>query len=474
MIKSALLTDLYELTMMQGYLLHDRNPEVVFDMFFRRQPFKGGFSVFAGLNDVLDFLEGLSFTEDELDYLDGLGLFRPLFLDYLKNFQFNGDLYSLEEGTLVFPDEPLIRIHGNLIETQLVESLLLNIINFQTLIATKSARVFLATNKGVILEFGLRRAQGPDGALSATRAAFIGGAAATSNTLGGKLLNIPVKGTMAHSWVMAFSDELEAFRKYAEIFPDSTILLIDTYDSLDSGIRNAIKVGLELKEKGHNNFGIRLDSGDLEYLSKKSRQKLDEAGLANAKIAVSNELDEEIIQGLTISGAPIDIWGVGTNLVTAGGDSALTGVYKLAAKKSNGIYYPTMKVSNNPSKVTNPGVKQVYRFYDKSGSPMADLLTLEDEVLEHGKAHRFYHPMIDYKQMTLSDYDSFSPLLSLKLGQGKRTQLSSDLQAIQTRMKQNLDSLDPTFKRLKNPHVYKISLSEKLKRVKEELLRKYS
>ncbi len=473
-MSNALLTDLYELTMMQGFFLHDENPQVVFDMFFRRQPFGGGFTVFAGLNKLLETVETLEFQEDDLDYLASLGLFQQRFLDYLKGFRFRGSIYGMDEGTIVFPNEPLLRVHGSLLETQLIESVLLNIVNFQTLIATKTARIYLATGQGILLEFGLRRAQGPDGAISATRAAFIGGAAATSNTLAGKLLDIPVKGTMAHSWIMAFPTELEAFRKYAEIFPDNTILLIDTYDTLSSGIEHAIKVGQELKQKGHGNFGVRLDSGDLEYLSKLTRKRLDAAGLSDAKIAVSNELDEEIIHELKTSGAPIDIWGVGTNLVTASGDPSLTGVYKLVAKQNGKDFEPTIKVSNNPSKITNPGVKQVYRFYDASCSPLADLLTLVDEPMNKGKSYHFFHPMIDYKHMIVKDYDSFEPLLSLKMKEGQTVSPLPDLRSIQKRMKDNLSELDSTYKRLKNPHVYKISLSSKLKKIKDSLLSKYS
>ena len=315
----TLLTDFYELSMMQGYLLQKENPRVVFDMFFRRQPFGGGFSVFAGLEAVLRYISALTFSQEDLAYLESLGAFHRGFLDYLADFRFSGDIWAMDEGTLAFPGEPMIRVHAPLMEAQLIESALLAIINFQTLIATKSARVRLAANGGTVIEFGLRRAQGVDGALSASRAAFIGGASSTSNTLAGKHFGIPVKGTMAHSWVMAFASEREAFEKYAESYPDGALLLIDTYDTLGSGIENAIAVGRKLKAAGHGNFGVRLDSGDLEYLSKKVRQLLDEAGLTDALIVASNELDEHIIHQLITQGAPIDVWGVGTNLVTARG-----------------------------------------------------------------------------------------------------------------------------------------------------------
>ena len=303
---------------------------------------------------ALEHVSSLSFSSDDLAYLEGLGSFRREFLDYLAGFRFHGDIWAMEEGTLAFPGEPLVRVHASLMEAQFIESALLAIVNFQTLIATKAARVRLAANGGAIIEFGLRRAQGVDGALSASRAAWIGGASATSNTLAGRRYGIPVRGTMAHSWIMAFATEREAFEKYAETYPDGAILLIDTYDTLGSGIENAIEVGLRLKEAGRTGFGVRLDSGDLEYLSKKVRARLDAAGLQDAAIIASNELDEHIIQQLITRGAPVNSWGVGTNLVTGGGDPALSGVYKIAARWGNDGWVPTIKVSNNPDKVTNP------------------------------------------------------------------------------------------------------------------------
>lgn len=470
---SALTTDLYELTMMQGYYLKGCNPQVVFDMFFRRQPFNGGYTVFAGLETLLNSLQNLRFSKEDLDYLQSLSLFRKEFLDYLKDFRFRGNLYSVPEGTIVFPNEPLIRVHCDLMEAQLIESLLLNIINFQTLIATKASRIYLASLGGYIMEFGLRRAQGLDGALSATRAAFIGGAAATSNTLAGKIYGIPVKGTMAHSWIMAFNSELEAFKKYAEIYPDSSILLIDTYDSLGSGIENAIIVGQELKKQGKR-FGVRIDSGDLQYLSVKIREKLNKAGLEDALISVSNDLNEEIIHQLIIDKAPIDVWGVGTQLVTGGNDSSLTGVYKLAAKEQKNKLLPTIKVSNNPEKTTNPGVKQVYRFLDTNGSPLGDLLTLEGEKIKPGRPYTFYHPMFEYKHFTLYDYHSVEPLLSLKMKEGEIAQPLLELRDIQTYTKRNLEKLDYTFRRIINPHIYKVSLSQELKSLKFRMIHEHT
>jgi nicotinate phosphoribosyltransferase len=467
----TLLTDFYELSMMQGYLLQKENPSVVFDMFFRRQPFGGGFAVFAGLEDLLKYISSISFSQEDLAYLESLGTFRREFLDYLAAFRFTGDIWAMEEGTLAFPGEPLVRVHGSLTETQLVESALLAIINFQTLIATKSARVKQAANGGTVIEFGLRRAQGIDGALSASRAAFIGGADATSNTLAGKRFGIPVRGTMAHSWVMAFSNEREAFEKYAEIYPDGALLLIDTYDTLGSGIDNAVAVGRKLKAAGHGNFGVRLDSGDLEYLSKNVRKRLDDEGLTDAKIVASNELDENIIHQLITQGAPVDIWGVGTNLVTARGDPALTGVYKIAAREKTGRYVPTIKVSNNPEKTTNPGVKQVWRFTNEGKSPVADLICLVEEEVTAGKAYTFHHPSGDYRKFVLSEYAAATPLLKLAMKAGTIVGELPSISAIRSKACQELDLLDDTFKRLINPHVYRVSLSDKLAVMKTLLVK---
>ena len=467
----TLLTDFYELSMMQGYFLQRENPAVVFDMFFRRQPFGGGFSVFAGLDSALTHISSLSFSQDDLAYLESLGSFHKEFLDELACFRFRGDIWAMEEGTLAYPGEPLVRVHGSLIEAQLVESALLAILNFQTLIATKTARIRLAADSGAVVEFGLRRAQGLDGALSASRAAFIGGAAATSNTLAGKLYGIPVRGTMAHSWVMAFANEREAFEKYAATYPDATVLLIDTYDTLGSGIENAIEVGKKLKAAGHGSFGVRLDSGDLEYLSRKVRERLDAAGLVDAHIMASNELDEFIVHQLVTRGAPIDAWGVGTHLVTGRGDPALTGVYKICARRSGDAWVPTIKVSNNPEKVTNPGIKQVWRFTNAKGSPLADLISLDDDPPAPGAMHRFHHPAGDSRSFTLGDYDGITPLLTLRMKEGNILRDSPRVQALQARAIAELDALDDTYKRLINPHVYKVSMSTGLRDLKARLIR---
>ena len=470
---SALFTDLYEFTMIQGYHHYRKNPQVVFDMFFRRQPFSGGFSIFAGLDDLIDQLETFSFSGDDLDYLRSLQMFGEPFLEFLREFRFTGDLYSVPEGSVVFPGEPLIRIHGSLIEAQLIEGLVLNVINFQTLIATKAARVYVASNGGNVLEFGLRRAQGRDGAMSASRAAFIGGASATSNTMAGKAFGIPVKGTMAHSWIMAFASEEESFQRYADLYPDSSILLIDTYSTLDSGLEAAIRVGKKLKERGKS-FGVRLDSGDLEYLSKQVRKRLDSAGLPDATITASNELNEEIIHQLITSDSPIDSWGVGTNMVTGGDEASLTGVYKLAAKSDNGELVPTIKVSNQPAKSTNPGVKQVYRFRDASGAPLADLITLESESINPGERYTFNHPDLSARRFEMAHYDTIEPMLRPQMTHGERINDRKPLKRLQEHCIASLEAFDETYKRIINPHVYKVSLSDRLADLKRELINRYT
>ena len=465
---SPLFTDLYELTMAQGYLLGNHNPRVVFDMFFRRPPFQGGYTVFAGLDDLLQDLSDLTFSRTDIDYLAGLGLFRDEFLDYLGEFRFSGDIYAFSEGSLVFPGEPLIRVEAPLIEAQVIESLVLNVINFQSLIATKSARVLIASRFGSVLEFGMRRAQGYDGALRASRAAYIGGASGSSNTLAGRRFGMPVKGTMAHSWIMAFDSEAESFRRYAELYPDASILLIDTYDTLGSGIENAVRVGLTLKEQGKN-FGVRLDSGDLAYLSKQVRRRLDEAGLPDATIAVSGDLNEEIIAQLLSEEAPIDLWGVGTQLATGHPDASLTGVYKLGGRWRESDFVPSMKVSDNQAKMTNPGRKQVYRFFDAGGAPLRDMICLEEESAPSGSVE-LYHPTVHYKHIALEEYAAAEPQLQPVMRKGVRTGQSEPIGEIRSRVIDQLGKLDETFLRIINPHEYKISLSRRLRDLKFRMI----
>ena len=471
MVLSALSTDFYELTMMQGYFLTKNNPRVVFDMFYRTNPFNGGYVIFAGLNDLLKRLETFTFSKGDIEYLRSLGRFHGDFLEYLEDFKFMGTIHAMDEGTVVFPGEPLIRVEATMMEAQLIEGMLLNTINFQSLIATKASRVHHAANGGAIMEFGLRRAQGPDGAISASRAAFIGGCSATSNTLAGKVFGIPVAGTMAHSWVMSFESELEAFRAFADIYPNNTILLIDTYDTLGSGIENAILVGKELKKKGLV-VGVRIASGDLSYLSREIRKKLDEAGLAEAKITVSNDLTEEIIETLIHDEVPIDSWGIGTHLVTGGNQSSLNGVYKLSSRQlPDGSWLPTMKISNSFEKATNPGRKQVWRFTDSDGAALGDLITLEHEELSGDRDYIFHHPFnqADFFTMKLGRYAKVTPLLTLHMANGERIGHSVPLKKIQRHVKENLNTLHKTYRRMINPHIYKVSLSAELKSLKTQL-----
>jgi nicotinate phosphoribosyltransferase len=475
---SALFTDFYSLTMAHGYWKKGMNTRAVFEMFFRRQPFGGGFSIFAGLQPLLEALRGFSFSPKDIDYLSSLGLFESPFLDYLRDFRFAGSLWALDEGTVIFPQEPLLRLEGGLIECQIVEGLVLNMINFQSLIATKTARVWLASGQGSVMEFGLRRAQGPDGAMSASRAAFIGCASGTSNTLAGKEYGIPVLGTMAHSWVMSFPSEEEAFRAYAEIYPQHPVFLIDTYDTLKSGVLNAVKVGKDLAAEGRN-FGIRLDSGDIHYLSVQVRKIFDAAGLSRATIAVSNDLDESIIQTLTGAKAPIDSWGVGTQMVTGGTEAAFTGVYKLTAREDAlGRMIPVMKFSDNPEKTTTPGLKQLWRIKDGQGMAVADILDLEDDSpgggpLQMGKRYAFWHPSADYRHFYHTIEGSVEPLLKLRMKKGETTAALPSLEDIRRHTTANLASFDNSYKRLLNPHVYKVSVTGRLRMLKLDLIKNY-
>ena len=375
----TLLTDLYELTMMQGYFRNmDRNETVIFDAFYRSNPNGGGYAIAAGLEQLIQYIKELHFAPQDIEYLAGLNIFDKDFLDYLANFRFSGSIYAIPEGTVIFPREPIVKVIAPIMEAQLVETAILNIINHQSLIATKASRVCFAARGDGIMEFGLRRAQGPDAGTYGARAAVIGGCVGTSNVLCGQLFDVPVKGTHAHSWIMSFPDEYTAFKTYAEMYPSACILLVDTYDTLKSGVPNAIRVFQEMREAGVKltNYGIRLDSGDLAYLSKKARKMLDAAGFPDAVISASNDLDEYLIDSLKVQGAAITSWGVGTNLITSKDWPAFGGVYKLAAiMDENGSFVPKIKLSENSEKVTNPGNKTIYRIYDReTGKIRADLI----------------------------------------------------------------------------------------------------
>jgi len=465
---SALLTDLYELTMLAGYFDEGMTETpAVFDLFYRHNPFQGGYAVFAGLETALDYLEGLRFEDDDLAYLAGLGIFAPSFLQYLRGFRFRGKLTAPGEGTVVFANEPLLTLEGSLAETQFVETALLNIVNFQTLAATKAARVTQAAAGGTVIEFGLRRAQGPDGGLSAARGAFIGGVKSTSNVLAGKMFGIPVRGTHAHSWIMAFPDELTAFRKYAEVFPDSCILLVDTYDTLASGIPNAITVAGELREKGHELVGVRIDSGDLAYLSRESRRMFDEAGFPKVRIVASNELDEQIIDSIRDGGGKVDIYGVGTKLATCMGEGggALGGVYKLVRIGES----PKLKVTSDIAKATLPDRKRVVRAVAPDGQFVQDVILLDGEEVHPGET--VFDPVNPLQHVALPAGVRFADIRSVVMTEGKRCAPEHPpLRELADRCRDQLRRLPPGCLRFINPHRYKVSISRRLNDLRNRLM----
>lgn len=468
MTNLPLLTDLYQLTMLCGYHDHGKLDQMsCFDLYFRRLPFGGGFCVACGLEPALDWLDKLKFGDSEIDYLTSLKLFPEAFLHWLRDFRFSGDIWAVPEGELVFPGEPLLRIKAPLPQAQLIESALLNIINFQTLVASKAARVCLAAGDGIVLEFGLRRAQGVDGAMAASRAAVIGGCHATSNVQAGKAFDIPVKGTHAHSWIMSFESELEAFRAYAHTYPESCTLLVDTYNTLKSGVPNAIVVGRELQEKGHTLAGIRLDSGDLAALSIRSREMLDQAGFHHTKIVASNDLDEHSIARLKQEGACIDIWGVGTNLVTCKDEPALGGVYKLvSASDPAGRMQPRIKVSSNPVKSTVPDEKQCYRAYRGEAMVGDVLCKLSETPSAEGTLSTTHAVTNEAHQIR---YSRLLPLLQPAMKNGKRLQPEESLQSKRKRTQAALSTLPDDHKHLTNPAPYWVGLSDELLALRNEL-----
>jgi len=467
MLQSALLTDLYQLTMLAGYFEKGMHQvPAVFDLYFREAPFRGNFAIFAGLETALEQLEGLQFTEPELAYLDSLGLFKAKFLDFLASFRFRGSIMAPAEGSVVFPHEPLLTVEAALAEAQLVETLLLNTINFQTLVATKAARIKLAAGEAEVIEFGLRRAQGPDGGLSVARAAAIGGVGSTSNLLAGMNYSLPVKGTHAHSWVMAFADELSAFRAYAEVFPDHSVLLVDTYDTLLSGLPNAITAARELRARGHELQGIRLDSGDLAYLSRVAREQLDAASFPNVRIVASNELDEHLIQSMRSEGARIDIYGVGTRLATCAGPGggALGGVYKLVQLGE----LPKLKVTSELAKATLPGRKRLLRASDPQGLLVMDILTLDQEELKPGAV--VYDPTNPSRYKAIPWEVQLADLRQKVMLEGRRQHRSPSLDQLADHCAAQLRALPQGSLRLINPHRYKVSMSHGLHQLRQQLI----
>ena len=466
----TMMTDLYQLTMMYGYYKCGMRDNIAtFDMFYRSKGDSTHYAIMAGVEQLMEYIDNLHFDDDDIEYLRGLNIFDEDFLTELRNFKFHGDIQAVPEGTIVFSHEPLIRVTAPIFEAQLIETALLTIINHQTLIATKASRVVQAAEGGTIMEFGLRRAQGPDAGIYGARAAIIGGCAGTSNVLTGQMYDMPAMGTHAHSWVMSFPTELDAFRKYAELFPTSCLLLVDTYDTLRSGVPNAITVFRELRERGYEPKGIRLDSGDLAYLSREARKMLDEAGFPNAIICASGDLDENLIRDLKLQGAAIDTWGVGTKLITSEDCPSLGGVYKLSAEYVDGQVVPKMKISENEVKITNPGVKKLYRIYDKDGMAVADLVALEHEHYDTSKPLTIYDPVNTWKSMTLTNY-TMKELQVPLFRNGERVYQSPSLMEIQQHCREELSTFWDQYKRLLNPHRYKVDLSDSLWMLKNSML----
>lgn len=474
----TLLTDLYQLTMMYGhYKARRHSHRVVFDLFYRTNPCGNGYVIAAGLEQVIWYLSSLSFTTSDLDYLRSLHLFSEDFLQELKTFRFRGDVYAVPEGTVVFPNEPMVRVEGSIFEVQLVESAILSFVNHQSLIATKAQRIVDAAklqsqpHHPKVIEMGLRRAQNLDASVLGARAAVIGGCTATSNLLAGESFGIPVAGTQGHSWIQSFPNELEAFRAYARTFPDATTLLVDTYDVLRSGVPNAITVGLELRAHGKQLQAIRIDSGDLAYLSKQARKMLDEAGLCEVGIVASSDLDEWTIRDLVLQGAAIDAWGVGTSLITSHDCPALGGVYKLVAEEESGVLEPRIKVSENTNKITNPGKKTIYRIL-VSGLASADLIALVDENYDLNQPLVLFDPVHTYKRKKLHNYE-IEELLVPIFEQGQLVYWMPSLAEIRARVEANLAKFPSEILRHVNPHVYHVDLSLPLWELKQTLLHKF-
>jgi len=468
----TMLCDFYELTMANGYFELGKGDEIAyFDVFFRTIPDGAGFAIAAGLESVIDYIQNLKFTDEDIEYLRGKGVFSEGFLEYLKGFRFTGDIYAVPEGTPIFPGEPILTVRSSSIEAQFIETYLLLALNHQSLIATKASRIVRAADSRPVMEFGSRRAQGSDGAILGSRAAFIGGCTATACTIADRDYSIPATGTMAHSWVQMFDTEYEAFYEYCKLYPNNATLLVDTYDVLRSGIPNAIKVFSELLvPKGIKNYGIRIDSGDIAYLTKRARKMLDEAGLTDCRIVISNSLDENIIRDILAQGAEIDAFGVGERLITSKSTPVFGGVYKLVAKEKDGEIIPKIKISENPEKITNPHFKKVYRLYDSdTGRAVADLLTVFDECIDESVPLEIFDPVEIWKKKTLYSFSARELLVPI-YKDGVLVYKSPSIKEIQSYCKSELDTLWDEVKRFENPHRYYVDLSPKLWKIKQELL----
>lgn len=476
----TLLTDLYEITMMQAYFKNNnKNKMAIFDVFYRKNPMDGGYAISAGLEQVIEYINNLHFTEDDINYLASLKIFEDDFLDYLKNFKFTGDIYAIPEGSVMFPREPMLKVIAPIMEAQFIETAILNILNHQSLIATKAARICYAAEGDGIMEFGLRRAQGPDAGIYGARAAVIGGCAGTSNVLTGQMFDVPVMGTHAHSWIMSFDDEYTAFYTYAKLYPMACTLLVDTYDTLNSGVPNAIKVFKQMKKEGIElkNYGIRLDSGDLAYLSKKARKMLDDAGFKDATITASNDLDEFLIASLKMQGAAITNWGVGTNLITSKDCPSFGGVYKLAAIMEDGENFtPKIKLSDNSEKITNPGNKKIYRIYEKENNKIkADLICLENETFTENEDMHLFDPHEPWKKTVLkAGTFTLKELLVKVFDKGQCVYHSDSVMKLRDFAISEMETLWEETKRFENPHQVYVDLSQKLYDIKISLLEKMS
>ena len=472
----TMLTDFYELTMANGYFKEGMKDKIAyFDMFFRKVPDGAGFAVMAGVEQLIEYLKHLEFTDEDIEYLRSKQLFSEGFLTYLKNFKFACDIYAIPEGTPIFPNEPILTVRGPIIQAQFIETMILLSINHQSLIATKSNRIVRAANGRPVLELGARRAQGADGAILGARAAYIGGCKGTACTISDRDFNVPALGTMAHSWVQTFDSEYEAFKKYAELYPENCTLLVDTYNTLKSGVPNAIKVFKEiLIPKGYKPGAIRIDSGDAAYLSKKARKLLDEAGLHETKIVISNSLDEYIIKDLLIQNAPIDSFGVGERLITSKTEPVFGGVYKIVAVEKEGQMIPKIKISNNIEKITNPGSKQVYRLYDRdTQKAIADVITLAHEKIDDTKPYTIFDPEHTWKRKEITNFIA-RPLLAPIFLNGQFVYTSPTLEEIVTYSKEQIEMLWEEVLRFEKPHRYYVDLSKELWTLKTELLEKYS
>lgn len=471
-----MLTDFYELTMANGYFNQGyENKIAYFDMFFRKIPEDGGFAIMAGVEQVVEYLKSLVFTGEDIAYLESKKMFSPGFMDYLKNFQFSCDVWAVPEGTPIFPYEPILTVRGPAIQAQFIETMVLLTVNHQSLIATKANRIVRAAQGRPVMEFGSRRAQGSDGAILGARAAFIGGCAGTACTISDREYGIPALGTMAHSWVQMFPSELESFRGYAVNYPDSCVLLVDTYNVLKSGVPNAIKVFKEeVVPRGYRPGGIRIDSGDITYLTKKARKMLDDAGFPDCPIVVSNSLDEYIIRDILVQGAQINSFGVGERLITSKQEPVFGGVYKLAAVEDKGVITPKIKVSENVEKITNPGFKKVWRLFDgESGKAIADVITLADEMIDETKPYEIFDPEHTWKRKTLNNFHAH-PLMEQLFDSGRCVYRDRNIRKIQADCKEQIAKIWDEVLRFENPHRYYVDLSPKLWSLKQKMLEEFA